>query len=187
MRIYLDMDGVLVDFVGRACEVHGKSVSDVTSWDFFADAWGMTADEFWSKINAEGRAFWADLDPLPWADELLELVTRYDPEFTICTMPSRDPECLAGKGDWLARKLGASFDRCIYARVKSDFAKPGRILIDDSDANITGSDKVLGWIPAGGHGVLFPQPWNALAALRRTGECPLQHVRRELAKLLPDR
>lgn len=64
MRIYLDMDGVLCDFVGAACKLHGRDPATVTHWNFFKD-WGMTAEEFWRPIHEAGEDFWANLEPYP--------------------------------------------------------------------------------------------------------------------------
>ena len=44
--IFLDMDGVVADFVGAACKVHGKEVEGVGCWNFF-EKWGISEDEFW--------------------------------------------------------------------------------------------------------------------------------------------
>lgn len=152
--IFLDMDGVVADFVGAACKVHGKEVEGVDCWNFF-EKWGISEDEFWEPVNAGGRDFWANLEPFPWFDELVSAVKAADKDFFVLTKPSRQASCLAGKLDWIHRHFGSRFRNYIFAPDKSPLAAPGRLLIDDSD------DNVKGFREAGGVAYLFPQPWNA--------------------------
>lgn len=150
--ILLDMDGVIADFAGASCKLHGQPpVYDC--WNYF-EKWGISEDEFWAPINAAGRDFWANLDDCPGADELIAEVSRIDPEFHICTKPSHDPMCMAGKLDWIKRKFGSQFRRYIFTPNKSLLSRPGRMLVDDSDENITE------WAGGGGDYALVPQPWN---------------------------
>lgn len=158
--ILLDMDGVLCDFVGEACELHGRDPATVTRWDFYA-GWGMTAADFWRPINHQGRDFWARLQPYPWAAELIEAVAKADPDFHVCTTPSASPESLAGKLDWLHAHFGRRFRRYHMTPSKAALAAPGRLLIDDSDHNVGD------FIANGGEAMLFPQPWNRFATIAR--------------------
>ena len=83
MHIYIDMDGVVADFVAGACRVHGRTISeeaDADTRDFYK-SWlvtdneivqhCMTTEEFWSPINALGAKFWEDLPVYPWAVDLV--------------------------------------------------------------------------------------------------------------------
>lgn len=151
--LFLDLDGVLADFVGSACDVHGKPVDDVNCWDFF-EAWGLDEDGFWAPINAAGRDFWSNLKSYPWFDELVSLVEDVDPQFTICTKPSHQADCMAGKLDWIHAQFGSKFRRYIFTPNKSPLAARGRLLIDDSN------DNCRGFSDAGGDVACFPQPWN---------------------------
>lgn len=118
---------------------------------------GLTEDEFWEPINAEGRDFWANLEKLPWADELLDLVRELDPNFHILTKPSTKPDCMAGKLDALQREFGENFRRYIFAPNKWPLSADRRLLIDDSD------DNLVKWAAKGGQIVAVPQPWNIAA------------------------
>lgn len=154
MRIYLDVDGVLVDFIGAASRLHGKRAQDVTGWDFFAK-WGVTDDEFWGKIDDVGEDFWANLPEYPWCDELIELVEKIDPQFHLATTPSRSPSSAAGKLKWIRRKFGDKFNRYFMCgHDKSRMAAADSILIDDGEHNVDA------WMECAGNGCLFPQPWN---------------------------
>lgn len=151
--ILLDMDGVVADFVGAACAAHGRTTDGVDCWNFF-EKWGITEDEFWAPINAGGREFWANLEPYPWFDELVSMVSMADPKFYLCTKPSTQADCLAGKMDWIHRHFGKHFRRYFFAPDKQWLAAPGRLLIDDSDENCNGFRNSMG----GAH--CFAQPWN---------------------------
>jgi 5'(3')-deoxyribonucleotidase len=151
--ILLDMDGVVANFVAASCAAHGRPEENINHWDYFT-SWGITENQFWEPINAAGRDYWANLPVYPWFDELVALVKDADPKFTICTKPSKQADCLAGKLDWIHRYFGKHFRRYIFATDKSILAKPGRLLIDDSDLNCEQ------FSAAGGSAFLWPQPWN---------------------------
>jgi 5'(3')-deoxyribonucleotidase len=151
--ILLDMDGVCADFVGAACKLHGKPTSEVDCWDFF-EKWGIDEDAFWEPINNAGRDFWANLEPYPWLDELVASVSMMDPSFYICTKPSMQASCLAGKLDWIHKHFGRKFRRYIFTPNKTPLASEGRLLIDDSDTNCEAFEQAGGW------SILVPQPWN---------------------------
>ena len=156
IELYVDMDGVLFDFAGASCRVHGQDPVTIDCWNYY-EKWGLTEDEFWEPINAEGREFWANLEKLPWADELLGLVRELDPNFHILTKPSTKPDCMAGKLDALQRAFGEDFRRYIFAPNKYPLAAYGRLLIDDSD------DNLVKWAAREGSIVVMPQPWNIAA------------------------
>jgi len=167
--IFLDLDGCCCDFVGAACREHGRNTDDVDCWNFF-EKWGIDEDQFWEPINAAGREFWANLEPFEWFDELHSVVRKYDKDFFVLTKPSRQASCLAGKLDWIHRHFGNGFRNYIFSPNKTPLAQPGRVLIDDSDENCEG------FVQAGGHAILFPQPWNCNS---NTG-LPMRYVAEEL-------
>lgn len=194
MKIFLDLDCVLADFVGGACKAHGLEVADVLPlWP--PGEYGMVAPvgralgkrdgdgavpftdaHFWEPLNGS-RAFWADLPTLPWAVDLLELAWSVSDDWYIITAPSWCDECIPGKMEWCRRFLGlgcAEFDGLIPTRHKSLLAGPGRILIDDNENN------VAGWEAEGGRGILFPSHHNRL---HRWKDDPLARVRGVLTDL----
>jgi hypothetical protein len=156
--LFIDVDGVLADFCGAACKVHGKPGYEVTHWNFYED-WGMTEDEFWLPIHNGTQKFWEDLEPYPWTQDLLKMVRKADPDFFICTKPSTCPASLAGKMSWLQRHVSPVIKNYIMAPQKWPLAQPGRLLIDDSDENCQG------FAAHGGSVLLFPRPWNASAGM----------------------
>ena len=152
--IYLDMDGVLADFVTPSLKVAGIPLThdQVTTWNYFEPY--MTSNEFWWKIGAS-QDFWLDIKPYPWASELFKLCKSIAP-VRFCSSPAIDPICVANKVQWLRFHGFMDSDKNDYHFTphKHELAKPGRVLIDDSMPN------VLSFREAGGNGIVFPQPWN---------------------------
>lgn len=172
LRIYLDLDGVLCDFVSAAYRAHGREYQGETlDWDFFRQ-WGLNASQFWRAIDNEGEPFWAGLQPYPWAYDLRDLVASYDQEYRVATSPSEHPSSAAGKVAWIRNHLpGVTGKRRHLTAAKADLAKAGRVLIDDSKANCAE------WCAAGGRAILFPAPHNGLYA---TTSDVVAYVRAEL-------
>lgn len=158
VQLWLDMDGVITDFVGGACAVHRKSEESVVGWDFHYD-WGLSQDEFWAKINDQGVKFWSELSNYPWTKEMLTIARNCDKDYRIITTPSRDMSSQVGKINWLAKR-DINRDIVFTRKPKSAYCR-GRndVLIDDSDIN------VQNWVEAGGRAILFPQPWNSASHL----------------------
>mgnify|MGYP001187749547 CR=1 FL=1 len=162
--IYLDMDGVLVDFVSGAIEATGIDLTHDTwtEWDAYRlKEW--SSDQFWAPIN-ERLYFWEDLQPYPWAEELLELCKSFG-EVVFCSTPSRNPESASGKLTWLQQRGWLKDHDCILMKDKWRLAKPGTILIDDR------RDSCALFSAHGGKSICFPQPWNR----DRTGLWTLWH------------
>jgi hypothetical protein len=166
--IFLDMDGVLCDFIGPAAALHGR---DARALDWAAGkgldlaaqtskVFGLGLDAFWWPIHAAGEKFWAELELTPWASGRAGLVAsalRLD-DCVVLSRPSSCPTSAAGKALWLRRHFDGRFavpSGAILCARKELLAGPGRVLIDDDDRN------VAAWRAAGGAAVLLPQPWNA--------------------------
>jgi 5'(3')-deoxyribonucleotidase len=166
----LDIDGVLADFVTDALRVHGKDGHAVTHWNFYED-FGMTLADFWPAIDAEGEAFWLNLKPYPWFDNLISIVSEYA-SFSLSTTPSPCSSCHSGKHLWIQKHFGGRFANYMMGADKHLMAKPGVVLIDDNEENVGK------FIAHGGVAILFPQPWN-----RHRGIDPIQHVTDSLEAL----
>jgi 5'(3')-deoxyribonucleotidase len=159
--IYLDLDGVLVDFVSGALKTLGVTNYKIPPNGYKIESWkgvGVSTKEFWKAIDATNEHFWADLEKYPWSDKLVRLCESYGSVF-ILTSPSRNPYCLAGKMMWLKKHYPRLTRSVIMTPHKYLCAAPNRILIDDND------DKINKFIEYGGTGILFPQMWNTAHAL----------------------
>ena len=131
-RIYLDMDGVLADFIGGTLWRHNKEAKDadnITEWNYYK-SWGLTTKEFWDKCR--GYDFWYGLDVFPWAKELVAAAKKADPDYMVCTQPSLDNQCIQAKLDWLDVHLDIPMKKVALMQNKWLLAKEGRLLIDDN-------------------------------------------------------
>lgn len=153
--IFLDMDGVLCDFVSAAFTAHGHrfDASKYPRGEFACEKiLGVSTNEFWRRIDFGGEAFWENLEPYPWALDLAKELQQIDRVF-IATSPSRSPASYSGKRRWL-QKMGLCRLDAMFGSQKWLMSRPGRILVDDGEHNI------LPWINEGGQAILIPQPWN---------------------------
>lgn len=157
MICFLDMDGVLCDFMTGAMAAHDETYDEsewpVGVWDV-EKVLDCSAEEFWRAIDAQGVWFWSDLCPFDWTATLLRrLRGRFD-EVVITTSPSKSPHSYAGKKHWLDKYLVSKIHPLIFTNRKELLAGPDRLLIDDGDHN------VKRFRDAGGSAVSFPQPWS---------------------------
>jgi hypothetical protein len=155
---YLDMDGVLVDFVKGAHAVHQAEYRpEDIKWDFWK-ALGLTEEAFWKPC---GFKFWENL---PWTLEGKELVKHITELFgtrvVLLTSPSLNLGAVEGKIAWVRRELPEFARRLFVGSAKDMLAGPSKILVDDSDANLAAFEK------EGGVVVPVPRPWN-----NRAGYC----------------
>lgn len=176
--IFLDMDGVICDFVGSAARLHCRQADELVSeWPAgvfdICHVLGVSATQFWSRVDRAGEAFWTYLNDYPWTSQLIELVQGHDEGFVISTSPSRSHHSSAGKVRWLQMKFGMPFRSYMLGEQKHLLAKPGAVLIDDNEAS------VLKFRDHGGEAILFPQPWNSLGRV----DDPVGYVSDELNRL----
>lgn len=161
-RILLDLDGVLVDFMGGAKRIHNKSYDghphdplnqeEQKPWDI-EPIFGMSPSEVWEPMGFE---FWRDLSPLPGMREFVAALEAEFGEEHICllTSPIRTDGCIDGKMAWIRRHLPQYRRRFLVGPAKEFCASPRHCLIDDHELNIAKFEE------AGGHGFLVPAPWN---------------------------
>ena len=167
MKILLDMDDVLVDWIGPAMKLLGLEWPVAEErwgehlWDIPATT-GISQDTFENTIKAAGADFWAEL---PWTTEgqdILAVVRDYacDSDIHLCSSPFYgDPGAACGKLCWIARELPGFERRTHLTQHKAMLAKSGAILIDDCQAN------VRDYSQGGGDAILIPRPWNDLHAV----------------------
>jgi hypothetical protein len=165
MRVFVDMDGVVADFVNGVCNFYDKEYPypcdppGDPSWDI-VKLLGMRPTEFWQNL---GKHFWSSLSKTPDADLILDMVKRFTAPDEVCflTSPCQTKGCMEGKVYWAKEHYP---DIPILFSVAADHslspkwmcAGPDSVLIDDHSPNI---DK---WTQHGGAGVLLPRPWNRL-------------------------
>lgn len=171
--IFLDMDGVLCDFMASAFRVHSREFNrddyPIGVWEI-ADHWQMPVDDFWAAIHADAD-FWTTIPVYPWVEELIALSRAHAKQVKILTSPAKHANCFAGKRQWWEKFIPRDIE-LIICKSKHLLAGPTRLLIDDGDHN------VVPWTTAGGPAILFPQPWNQNWHL---ADLPMSHVRHSLA------
>lgn len=181
VHIFLDMDGVLVDFVGGVLELFGVDHDQLYRvWPVnqhpFHEELGVKEDEFYERINANNGKMWENLKPYPFATWFYE-TCKSIAETTILSSPA-GADSAAGKIRFLQRWTGNPlFNDYILTSKKKMCASPNCILIDDKNENVEEFRK------AGGNAILFPQRWNNRHKLAAKRE-PVTMVLKELQALV---
>ncbi len=158
--IYLDMDGVCVDWttavfqlLGRAMPAHPTKVP----YDF-EGMFGLTRTQMWERIDAQGADWWERLPPFEHFYVLLHDLRRLayglGGEVVFLTAPCRTGQSSSPKARWLDRHAGVGNDGYVITRRKELLARPGAVLVDDMPANVEA------FRAAGGQAVLFPTQQN---------------------------
>jgi len=164
IKIFLDMDGVLSDWLGGACRLCNVDLNDKKIREELKKEKGFLenhVDEqvLWDEIRAAGEDFWADLELFPWAKKLYNTLKELGDEFSILSSPGKFPDvaCTAchGKVYWLDEHFDNNKDY-IFAYNKAICANENAILVDDSQ------HKIDPFIEAGGHGFLWPDPLSLM-------------------------
>ena len=152
--IYLDMDGVIADFVKRYREIYHMEPREAEKHDKFKKFF----DEFIENNN------FATLEPMPHAlDAVNYLKKLHVPTQILSSTANEKYHDIIGKQKmiWL-QKYGITFNPVLVPgkRLKQDYAAPDRILIDDTEINIRQ------WKEKGGIGILHKDWETTLTILR---------------------
>lgn len=180
-KLFLDMDGVLFNFVKGACIAHNRP----NPYDNFKNRgifdmdkiWGMTPQEFWKPLSEPG--FFENLELEPNAHSLVNMLYGYFSVDNICILssPSMGVTCVTEKRNAIYKYFKPLAKNMLFGSAKRFLSgDPNRILIDDREENI------LDWRAHGGTGILYPQPWNGLCEIAPISN--VTYVRRKI-ELLP--
>ena len=135
-HIFLDMDGVVSDFLAGALKVlNARYGTDYLPSQYaelhgkfgINELYGIPVKDFWETIEAESF-FWAELPPTPYGKKLYYWLSGIAP-VTIVTCPSDDPSCAEQKLVWLATHLDIKPSQVVLSCKKHLFAGNG-LLID---------------------------------------------------------
>jgi len=158
-KIYVDMDGVLTDFNGQFFKYFKRTPEEVHKEGGDPLFWGM--------VSKGGLEFWSKMPWLGGSKQFWNYVKQFNP--TILSAPARSlPQSPKGKKMWVKRELGNVPLILKRAREKKEYADENSVLIDDSQENING------WRSAGGVGILFKSPQQALRDLKGVLESELK-------------
>ncbi len=190
VRILLDMDEVLVDFVGGVCKRWGTTPAQVLPY-WTVGEWNIipplssalaakegvkvciTEKEFWELIEGDEQ-FWIGLQPTVFAREILDLIESFTDDWHVISSPSHCPSCYDGKVKWLKYFFGYNFNRFAITPHKHLFARSDTILIDDWQSTV---EK---FIEEGGKGIVFPRHSNNQHANKSD---PVAYVTKELERI----
>lgn len=137
-NIYVDMDGVLVDFDGFIKQQFGKNFIDLNN------------DWIWSKL-AKYEDLYAILEPMVDAYDLWNAIKHLKPKI-LTAVPSKIEmqRAPSDKIEWVKKYLSKDVEVNFgpHSINKQEWCKPGDVLIDDSPINI------VQWESRGGYGIL---------------------------------
>lgn len=137
------------DILGVANHLMGHTAEDGNEWD---------VPTFWNMIP---RSLWATCPISAQAEWLLAMCEASVGRENVCllTGPTKDPDCVAGKLEWIHDFMPSWLHRQYLIGPRKQFcAMSEALLIDDSDDNVKAFQA---W---GGHTILVPRPWNTLHA-----------------------
>lgn len=159
-RCFIDMDGVLCDFVSAIMRKEGIDPETfewpeehLGSWDL-ATVLGITEQEMWH--DTWEPEFWLDLEKTPECDAIVERCLEQFgiDNVAILTSPSTSPGSNTGKLEWIRYYFPDLRKNVIMTSAKHLCASPSTVLIDDADHNCDA------FYQAGGHTILVPRLWN---------------------------
>ena len=157
LQVFLDLDGVFADFDARVKRLTGKHPND------------LERSHLWQAINRD-KTFFAELELIEGCMLLWEATRDLEPVFLTGAPSSRVFQ--EQKRAWVARIFGPEFAvHVVPKRLKQDYSGPGKILIDDTPANIEQ------WEARGGHGILHTG--DHASTVRALNELMSLHLTRE--------
>lgn len=147
--IALDVDGVLVDYVGAACAWCGREKEEATAWDFFGE-WGMPGLwKAWDAVVAK-KDFCYSLPILSGAIEFVSNLRGLGHRVVFATSPHKNAPLWPGERQlMLERWFNVNRDDVVMVHDKSLVLAD--LLIDDKPENL---------VAFYGHKILFSQTWN---------------------------
>ena len=159
--VYLDLDGVLADFVGGVCQAFNiPRETLLETWTpgqyDLCPPLKVSANHFWDVISRRGEEFWANLGVMPDAYELVALAEQRG-EVVFMTSPPLNPSAVVGKIRWIEKHFPTFRRRFAVTPCKAAFAHPYAVLVDDWDEAVTKFRK------AGGSGHPRSPPLEQLA------------------------
>ena len=157
INVYLDLDGVMVDFNAKIVEMFGKSYED------------LDRNELWSKLGTVDHLY-LNLDPMPNYLTLFNYLKAKQDKGLInleilTSLPYSTNKLVTSKEDkiaWVKKYLDPAIkvNAVVGGVKKAKYVKNSTdILIDDTDKNITA------WNNAGGRGILFKNNADTISTI----------------------
>jgi 5'(3')-deoxyribonucleotidase len=161
LRIALDLDGCIAFWEKAAAETCGVDYEDEKIREELKNGKRMETyvggdDKMWPMIDAEGEEWWEDMEKLPWADDLIDLLRKESKDFFFLSSPSDSPLCYSGKIKWVLKNYPDLSKKLILGTQKHMFAGPNTLLVDDTDK------KIKKFREYGGHAFKWPCPLSII-------------------------
>ena len=161
-QLYVDMDQVLVDFLGGAEKVLGKSYTDKNYWS------DNKSGDKKELLTQKAPNLFRDLDWMGDGKTLWQFIKKYSPKILSAHPTSWMKNAKKDKASWVQKNLGISdSDVHLVKRImKKKFATTNgqpNILIDDHAKNIKE------WQRAGGIGILHTTASSTIQKLKKMG------------------
>ncbi len=173
-KIWIDLDGVLVDWVNGVKKRFGKKDLELPKgvWDivpYFSDK--VDYHGFWTALD---ESFYENLEFTTDAMEILGMVEKafMVENISLLTAPTNHRvDSATGKLRWIRDNLPSYWNRDAYCvcKQKELLAHSNAILIDDH------SENVRKFCLAGGNAILLPRDWNEFH-----GRDPIEHLKKQL-------
>lgn len=146
-RLFLDLDGVLVDFDRHCRIVLGFEPTHVNR------------TQFWAAVEA-CEDFWHDMPMMPGARLMWDTLKPYNPTILTALPRTQRSQAETQKRLWVAKHLDPLIPVITVTRSSDKryhCTQPGDVLVDDRPMNCAG------WNAHGGRAVLFSDPVSATA------------------------
>lgn len=175
--IFLDMDGVIVNFVKGVARLLNINYADfmanwidgvyqIESHPFLQQMDRKTS--IYALLNQQPADFWENLEMTYEASELLKFITSNFQKVYILSTPFTSAASHAGKYKWIVKNnTGIVKKNYIFTKHKHLLANPNAVLIDDKDKNYEA------FLYAGGEAILYPQRWNSLSCVIKEANKPI--------------
>ena len=187
-RIVLDLDDTLNSLTLHILRYLGCNVEDYDYHLFPVDC-GYDIEAAYHRIkpphlpDLNRSQFWNSIPRSVWANaprsREFEFLCGHSAALVgqenvcILTSPTKDPESLAGKLEWIHSACPEWLHRQFLIGPRKHFcARPDTLLVDDSDENVKTFKR------HGGQAILVPRPWNSLH-----NENTRSHLEREFYRL----
>lgn len=161
--IFLDLDGVCCDYVAQVLNYNLKTEQQYLDllkkhpndhpYKVLEDLIGVeSGNKYWDKVESYGSEYWSDMPVFDWFEHLYDELKKIS-EVKFLTSAPMMTTAHHGKAEWVKRNAGKSalVDLIICpSPMKQLISKNGRVLIDDTESNVTE------WRNNGGHAFHFP-------------------------------
>lgn len=160
MRVFLDMDGVLVDFIGRVKDhlLQEGYVLEEPRGRWHIEEWTQDPEGAKKLINklVTMTGFWRSLKPLPNALATVHRIQEMGFDLWIATTPFLSaPTCPQEKMEWIKKYLPDLWTKVVLTPNKGVLGSG--LLIDDKVKNLR---DFIGDGEETKIGLLLVQPWN---------------------------